>query len=258
MGLRSSRIARVNNQASREGGESSPAAPTRFPCPVISIFANTVVAIPGQPALGGGVWLEDGEVSASTITGNRIFAERQPGRRGRRVLRRQPLALVADTVVSNTAAVGAAADGGWSISRARFSTAGAVNSSLTLATTCCRTRLRPPGFYARPRTSRSGRWPITAARRRRWQSRLQPAYDANPATNPEASCPGRSARRVVAPARCDQLRHRRLQISAPTTYVANPAAGSVTAYATGATGDAAAGAQPSADRIPDSASRPAS
>jgi hypothetical protein len=61
-----------------------------------------------------------------------------------------------------------------------------------------------------------------------------PAYDSSPLC---ASTDQRAVSRLqLGAARCDIGAY---QVSAPSTYVANPAAGSVTAYAVGAAGDAA-------------------
>ena len=131
----------ATRRAAKEA-ESSPAAPTRFPRPVISIFANTVVgASPGSPRWAAACgWIGRRGVGEHDHRQPDLRQQRQPGRRGRRVLRRQPLGAGRGhrgQVNGGQSVPPPTADR--SISRARFSTAGAVNSSLTLATTCCRT-----------------------------------------------------------------------------------------------------------------------
>jgi hypothetical protein len=241
--LKISDSAVVNNQANHEGGGVW--AFTGNPPPNLSrdlIFANTVLALPGQPAQGGGVWLGDGGVFSSTITRNQIIdSSGNPAGAGGGMYGFSATGLSSDTVVGNTAAVGAAAEGGLveisgTILDGRCDqTVGDFGYNLVQDPACSRggSTIVAQDFGLRPLADNGGptqTMAITAS---------SPAYDADPQSNPLAGC-GTDQRGVSSLQRgatsCDIGAY---QVEAPTTYVANPAAGTVTAYATGASGDAA-------------------
>jgi hypothetical protein len=197
------------------------------------IYANKVFA---QAGVGGGLWIYNGSLSEDTITGNQVLdgAGNPAGSAGGAFV--YSASFVSDTIVNNTASLAGNVSG-------NFRLQGTI-----LAGDCTGSDIMDLGYNLDENGTCSRRGIHTIVGKEPMLGPLadnggptltmaipasSPAYDANP------RCVGTDQRGVSLLQRgastCDIGAY---QVSAPTTYVANPPAALVTAYATGATGDA--------------------
>jgi streptogramin lyase len=246
----------VGNKATGgAGGGIAAFNSSAFPTAVLSrdlIYANRVVSRPdlySTEGTGGGALVLFGSMTEDTITGNEVVdAAGHPQGSGGGVLAEGGGVLTSDTIVGNTAATGAGLQGLLgapavlgTILDGRCTPLVATAANLVQDASCG----GGPGTLVGldpmlgPLQDNGGPTPTLAI------STSSPAYDANPNVADQLgarTCAGTDQRGISDLQRgagsCDIGAY---QVQAPTTYVANPAAGSagsVTAYSTDATGDA--------------------
>ena len=213
------------------------------------INANTVVSRPDLSIVdadGGGAHVVFAYMTEDTITGNQVVdTSGHPQGSGGGVFAVGGGVLTSDTIVGNTAAVGAGLEE--ALGEPAVLSTILDGRCIALAATAYNVVQDPscgggPGTVVGqdpmlgPLQDNGGPTPTMAI------PTSSPAYDANPSAADQVgakTCAGTDQRGVSdlqrGASRCDIGAY---QVEAPTTYVANPAAGSVTAYAAGATGDA--------------------
>jgi len=251
-GLNVSDSAILSNKAiGGYGGGIYAVTPGPFPATVLArdlIYGNRIVPAPGQSSSsgqGGGAAVFFGSLTEDTITGNQITdLTGHPQGAGGGVLAISGGELTSDTVVGNTAAVGAGLAG----TLGTPAVLGTIlDGSCTALVAPAYNLVQDPSCGGGPGTL-VGQDPMLGPPQDNGGptatmaiSTSSPAYDANPSTPDQLgtkTCAGTDQRGVSDLQRgagsCDIGAY---QVEAPTTYVANPAAGSVTAYGAGATGD---------------------
>lgn len=201
------------------------------------IYANRVVSNEPGDDWGGGIAGNATAVNDSTITGNQVVnTSGQPTGSGGAAFVLGNNRFTSDTIVGNTAATSSAIFGafdakGTIIDGSCGYEPDAAGGDLDETGTCLPSELFVHTIVGvdpmlGPLADNGGPTQTMAI------PASSPAYDAN------AACSGTDQRGVALLQRgataCDIGAY---QVSAPTTYVGNPPAASVTAYATGASGD---------------------